>query len=116
MRDTITESFRNLQDDICRQLEEEDSKDRFKEDLWERSGGGGGRTRVLAGGDVIEKGGVNFSAVHVMLSSNIQRALELPSPDFFATGVSIVIHPHSPHVPIIHMNVRYFESGNRWWY
>jgi coproporphyrinogen III oxidase len=116
MREKISSGFRILQDDICGQLEAEDGKGRFKEDLWERPGGGGGRTRVLTGGDVIEKGGVNFSAVHGSLSPAIQKALELPAPDFFATGVSIVIHPNSPHVPIIHMNVRYFEAGDRWWF
>lgn len=116
MRESIAEGFRLLQDDICAQLEAEDGSGRFKEDDWDRPGGGGGRTRVITGGDVIEKGGVNFSAVHGSLSPANQKALELPAPDFFATGVSIVIHPKSPHVPIIHMNVRYFEAGDRWWF
>lgn len=115
-KDEIADQFKALQNDICLELETEDGQGKFREDLWQRPGGGGGRTRVLTQGAVIEKGGVNFSAVHGLLSSNIQKALELPAPDFFATGVSIVIHPNNPHVPIIHMNVRYFEAGNRWWF
>lgn len=112
----IAEHFKALQNDICSQLEAEDGQGLFHEDIWERPGGGGGRTRVITNGAVIEKGGVNFSAVHGHLSTNIQKALDLPDPEFYATGVSIVIHPHNPQVPIIHMNVRYFEAGERWWF
>ncbi|RMF02989.1 MAG: oxygen-dependent coproporphyrinogen oxidase, partial [Bacteroidetes bacterium] len=82
-----------------------------------RPGGGGGRTRVLVG-QRIEKGGVNFSAVHGQLSQRAAKALDLgEGGPFFATGVSIVLHPHNPQVPIIHMNVRYFEmDAQRWWF
>lgn len=110
-KEKIADWFKGLQDDICRQLEAVDNG-KFKEDLWEREGGGGGRTRILADGDIIEKGGVNFSAVHGATPKNILDALKLPEADFFATGVSIVMHPKSPMVPIIHMNVRYFEMSN----
>ncbi len=111
-KDTIAERLRELQDSICAALEQADEKGKFLEEKWEREGGGGGRTRVLLHGDVIEKGGVNFSAVHGELPGNIREALKVSGSEFFATGVSIVIHPVSPMVPIIHMNVRYFELGN----
>ena len=113
------EAFRDLQDDICRELERLDGGGRFREDAWERPGGGGGRSRVLSG-DLIEKGGVNFSAVHGTLSEAAGKSLGTGAGAFLATGVSIVLHPHSPRVPIIHMNVRYFEldgdAGRRWWF
>ena len=102
--------FKNLQDDICFAIEKTDGKSKFKEDAWSREGGGGGRTRVLQDGSIIDKGGVNWSGVYGELPKNIQKALQLESKFFYATGVSIVMHPLNPHVPIIHMNVRYFET------
>ncbi|MCF8258493.1 MAG: oxygen-dependent coproporphyrinogen oxidase [Flavobacteriales bacterium] len=113
----IIDGFRALQLRITAALEAEDGTGRFEEDAWQRPGGGGGHTRVLDRGAVIEKGGVNFSAVHGHLPVNIQRALGVDTSAFLATGVSIVIHPNSPLVPIIHMNVRYFgmEDGT-WWF
>lgn len=112
----ITSFFQALQDDICSQLENADGIGKFIEDKWERNGGGGGRSRVIEG-QHIEKGGVNFSAVHGKLPEKISAALKIESADFFATGVSIVLHPKNPLVPIIHMNVRYFEmSTGRWWF
>jgi coproporphyrinogen III oxidase len=104
--------FKSLQDQICLALENADGKATFKEDAWERPGGGGGRSRVITNGAVIEKGGVNYSAVHGATPTKILEALQLQEADFFATGVSLVIHPLNPHVPIIHMNVRYFEMSN----
>lgn len=100
----------NLQDDICAAIEKTDGKATFLQDNWEREGGGGGRTRVLQDGAIIDKGGVNWSGVHGELPINIQKALGLNSKYFFATGVSIVMHTTNPNVPIIHMNVRYFET------
>ena len=111
-KEEISDWFQHLQDNICHQLEAADSKAKFREDKWERSGGGGGRTRVIENGSVIEKGGVNFSAVYGSTPDSILKALNLEKSDFFATGVSIVMHPQSPRVPIIHMNVRYFEMTN----
>jgi coproporphyrinogen III oxidase len=108
-KETIAEWFKGLQDNICKSLEECDGKAKFQEDLWTRPEGGGGRTRVIQKGNVFEKGGVNFSAVEGKLPEKIKEALKLPDAYFFASGVSIVIHPNSPEVPIIHMNVRYFE-------
>lgn len=111
-KEEIADWFRSLQLHICSELEAEDGKARFVEDTWERPGGGGGHTRVIQHGNVFEKGGVNFSAVHGELSDKIISALGLNDNRFFATGVSIVIHPINPFVPIIHMNVRYFELGD----
>lgn len=117
MKNQITDWFKGLQDNICKALEKEDGKGKFHEDKWERPGGGGGRTRIINEGNIIEKGGVNFSAVEGKTPQAILDALNLDQADFFATGVSIVIHPNSPMVPIIHMNVRYFEMSNGiWWF
>lgn len=106
--------FMDLQDRICAGLEALDgSGTRFVEDLWQRPEGGGGRTRVFSGGSVIEKGGVNFSHVHGPMPEKISAKLKLPTGvQFHATGVSIVLHSSHPQVPIIHMNVRYFEVEN----
>ena len=116
-KEQIASWLQGLQDRICRSLEEADGEGRFREDAWERPGGGGGRSRVIAGRH-IEKGGVNFSAVHGQLTDQAAKALKLgKGGPFFATGVSIVLHPRSPMVPIIHMNVRYFEMGDEhWWF
>lgn len=108
----IAEWFKGLQDRICKGLEIADRKAFFKEDTWDRPGGGGGCSRVIEKGNVIEKGGVNFSAVHGTAPDFLKQQLKISSEtsvDFFATGISIVIHPENPFVPIIHMNVRYFE-------
>ncbi|MFN3315954.1 MAG: oxygen-dependent coproporphyrinogen oxidase [Raineya sp.] len=105
----ISEQLQNLQNNICSALEQADGKGKFAEDLWQRPGGGGGKTRILSNGNIIEKGGVNFSAVFGKVEEAMIRKLEMPEGDFFATGVSIVLHPHNPFVPIIHMNIRYFE-------
>ena len=115
-QEAIIERFKGIQDSICAALEQTDGGSTFQEDLWERPGGGGGRTRILTHGNIIEKGGVNFSAVHGELPERIQKALGVSESRFLATGVSIVIHPNNPHVPIIHMNIRYFElkDGTYW--
>lgn len=116
-KDLISSEFKQIQDHICRELEAEDGLAHFKEDLWERPEGGGGRTRIIQDGAVLEKGGVAFSAVSGPTPEKILSKLELEQADFFATGVSIVIHPKSPMVPIIHMNIRYFEMSNGvWWF
>ncbi|PRY87212.1 oxygen-dependent coproporphyrinogen oxidase [Mongoliibacter ruber] len=109
---SITEDFKTIQDHICRELETEDGQGKFKEDLWKRPEGGGGRTRIFENGNIIEKGGVAFSAVEGPTPEKILKKLGLEKADFYATGVSIVLHPHNPMVPIIHMNIRYFEMSN----
>ena len=118
-RDHIVDWLKNLQDRICKALEDADGKAKFVEENWIREEGGGGRTRIIADGAVIEKGGVLFSAVEGDAPDFLFREQEHSSfsqnenkpnkPQFFATGLSIVIHPESPMVPIIHMNIRYFE-------
>lgn len=112
-----------LQDDICRELEQEDSKGNFVEDAWQRPEGGGGRTRVLSEGHVFEQAGVNFSHVfgtNLPPSATAQRP-ELAGRSFQATGVSLVIHPRNPYVPTSHANVRFFiaeKPGEEpvWWF
>ncbi|PKR80504.1 oxygen-dependent coproporphyrinogen oxidase [Brumimicrobium salinarum] len=112
----IIDRFKKVQDYICNALEQLDGKSKFHEDNWNREEGGGGRTRVLTDGNIIEKGGVNFSAVHGPVSTVMNKQLGLDGNEFLATGVSIVIHPHNPFHPIMHMNVRYFEmdTGEYW--
>lgn len=120
-KEEISTWFKSLQQDICDALEKADGSGKFIRDEWERPGGGGGVTRVLTDGNIIEKGGVNFSAVWGKVPPAIFQSMQLVDgtevPEFFATGVSIVMHPLNPHVPIIHMNVRYFEMTNgTWWF
>ncbi len=108
-KEQIAADYQIIQDEICIALAQCDGKGQFEEEIWQRDGGGGGRTRILQNGAVIEKGGVNFSAVYGKLPEVMKKALKVEQDDFFATGVSIVIHPNHPLVPIIHMNIRYFE-------
>ncbi len=112
-----------LQDSICKGLEQEDGNATFEEDAWQRPGGGGGRTRVIANGAVIEKGGVNFSDVcgHTLPASATASRPELTGGSFRAMGVSLVIHPDNPYVPTSHANVRLFvayKEGQEpvWWF
>src|SRR5690349_20898206 len=88
--------FLGLQDRICTGLAAADGKSTFREDSWERPGGGGGRTRVLADGGVFEKAGVNFSEVFGQMSPEFAAQIPGEGLDFTATGVSLVLHPHNP--------------------
>ena len=108
----IETEFRNLQNLICGELELLDGKSIFSEDPWLRDEGGGGFTRTLSDGKIIEKGGVAFSAVHGKVSEAMKSQLAMADGEFFASGVSVVLHPKHPRNPIIHMNVRYFELDN----
>lgn len=108
-KEFIAEEFAKLQGRICERLEKVDGLALFGQDNWDREEGGGGKTRIIQKGAVIEKGGVAFSKVFGPVSDVMKKQLNLDGDDFFATGVSIVLHPSNPHVPIIHMNVRYFE-------
>jgi coproporphyrinogen III oxidase len=121
MRSQARGFFSGLQDKICSALEEADGKARFREDNWQREGGGGGRTRVMAGGAVFEKAGVNFSAVAGTLPAEFAAKIGegIADPDareFFATGVSLVLHPYNPYVPTVHANFRYLEKGAAAWF
>jgi coproporphyrinogen III oxidase len=114
--DYVAGRFKQLQDDICMQLTVHDKGGNFREDVWTREEGGGGRTRVIEG-RTIEKGGVAFSAVSGPLPAMQAKQMRLEPCDFFATGVSVVLHPVNPMQPIIHMNVRFFEtSTGQWWF
>jgi coproporphyrinogen III oxidase len=115
MADRAAEYFRTLQDRIVAALEELDGE-RFHEDLWQREGGGGGRTRVLADGSVFEKGGVNFSDVHGEMSAEFAKQVPGEGREFRACGISLVIHPRSPLVPTVHANFRFLSKGDRRWF
>src|SRR5262249_58441301 len=104
--DQASAYFRDLQDRICAGLERLDGAGRFREDAWQREGGGGGRTRVLADGGVFEKAGVNFSDVGGELSEELAAQMPGAGRSFTATGVSLVLHPRNPFVPTVHANFR----------
>lgn len=113
----------DLQERICAALAEEDGGAEFVEDCWERAEGGGGRSRVITEGGVIEKGGVNFSHVFgtQMPASATAHRPELAGRAFEAMGVSLVIHPRNPYVPTSHANVRFFIAEKPgaepvWWF
>lgn len=110
------EFFRGVQDRICDGLAAADGEKAFREDAWDRPGGGGGRSRVLEGGGVFEKAGVNFSEVHGEFSPEFAKQVPGDGTAFTATGVSLVLHPRSPHVPTVHANFRYLTHGNKAWY
>ena len=109
MKNKFYTYIQTLQDQICKGLEDIDGGTKFREDIWERPEGGGGRTRVIENGTVFEKGGVNISAVHGKLPDTMQKMFGRGEADFFACGLSLVIHPKNPMVPTVHANWRYFE-------
>src|SRR6478672_1971848 len=116
MRERAGAYFRDLQDRICAALEQLDGKATFREDPWQREGGGGGRTRVLADGAVFEKAGVNFSEVHGEMSEEFARQVPGEGRAFTAAGLSLVLHPVSPRVPTVHANFRFLTKGSREWF
>jgi coproporphyrinogen III oxidase len=109
MKDKFYEYIQILQDRITSKLEAVDGVAQFQEDIWERTEGGGGRTRVIENGHVFEKGGVNISAVHGQLPKTMQQHFGVADANFFACGLSLVLHPKNPMVPTVHANWRYFE-------
>ncbi len=113
MKDTFYSYIQTLQDTITSTLEEIDGKATFKEDIWKRPEGGGGRTRVIENGAVFEKGGVNISGVHGALPKAMQSYFNVGDVDFFACGLSLVLHPKNPMVPTVHANWRYFEMYDK---
>lgn len=115
----VTDWLRTLQDQITEGLEAVAAGGRFREDAWSyERGHGGGRTRVIEDDEVFEKGGVNWSGIGgpALPPAALEQMKLAADTPFFATGVSLVIHPRNPQVPTIHMNVRYFEAGPRWWF
>lgn len=113
LKDKFYTYIQNLQDQIVAGLEKVDGKAKFKEDIWERVEGGGGRTRVIENGQVFEKGGVNISAVDGPLPKAMQAYFNVGDVDFFACGLSLVLHPKNPMVPTVHANWRYFEMYDK---
>lgn len=113
MKDKFYRYIQQLQDSITSKLEEMDGTAKFQQDFWEREEGGGGRTRVIENGAVFEKGGVNISKVHGPLPKSMQSYFGVEDVDFFACGLSLVIHPKSPMVPTVHANWRYFEMYDK---
>jgi coproporphyrinogen III oxidase len=109
IKETFTKHIHALQDEICTALEQVDGKAKFVEDHWERPGGGGGRSRVFANGHVFEKGGVSTSIVHGKMPEGLKGTMNTAGTDFYACGISLVIHPENPFVPTVHANYRYFE-------
>lgn len=112
IKDKFAGDLQNLQDAICKALEKCDGQSLFTEDIWERPGGGGGRSRVIQNGKIFEKGGVNFSEVYGLVTPAMKSQLLTDGHSFFATGLSLVIHPINPFVPTTHANIRYFELYN----
>ena len=126
MRQKMADMVHRIQDEICQQLQLLDGVD-YRQDEWTREEGGGGRSRVFSGGKVFEKAGVNVSIVHGTLSPQAAQSMggghELQGKDldFFATGISLVLHPHNPMAPTVHANYLYFERGEgekpgSWWF
>jgi coproporphyrinogen III oxidase len=101
-----------LQNRICSALEAADGAAKFREDLWNRSEGGGGKTRVIASGNVFEKGGVNTSVVYGQVTETMRHQLKIDGANWFACGLSLVLHPFNPFVPTVHCNYRMFELYN----
>ena len=120
---------REAQVDITRAISDIDGSATFKEDAWVRENGGGGMSRVLSGGNVFEKAGVNLSVVYGSMPQEALKAATERGVDraagmapgervpFFACGLSSVMHPKNPHCPTMHFNYRYFETdGGVWWF
>ncbi|MBX2992012.1 MAG: oxygen-dependent coproporphyrinogen oxidase [Bacteroidetes bacterium] len=111
--------FEQLQQTLCAGLESFEQEKRFSEDHWERAdgrhpdqSGGGGLTRVLEGGKVFEKAGILTSTIFGGLPESLAMKMNVPPTEFYATGVSLIVHPLNPMVPTVHANFRYLEQGN----
>lgn len=115
-KQVIAARFKELQNYIVQELTQIDGEKSFRSDEWKRDEGGGGVTKTIVDGGVLEKGGVAFSEVYGPVNEVMKKQLNLDGNSFFACGVSIVLHPKHPMVPIMHMNVRYFEmdDGTYW--
>jgi coproporphyrinogen III oxidase len=116
IRGALATFLRELQGEICAALERLDGAGRFSAERWERPGGGGGLTRVLQGGDLLEKAGVSLSEVHGEVDPSLARTLPGEGRELTATGLSLVLHPRSPMVPTTHANFRFLTAGGRAWF
>jgi len=116
LRERTEELFRHLQETICTGLVRADGSAGFAETVWQHAESGGGRTRIMTGGALFEKAGVNCSGVTTVLTERLAERMKLRPQEAFATGLSLVLHPASPMVPTVHMNLRYFETadGGAW--
>lgn len=112
IKDLWIAQIHHLQNNICKALEVCDGKATFLEDEWQRPEGGGGKTRVIANGNVFEKGGVNTSVVFGEVTEAMKTQLKINGAKWFACGLSLVIHPLNPFVPTVHCNYRMFELYN----
>ncbi|MEC7267763.1 MAG: coproporphyrinogen III oxidase, partial [Bacteroidota bacterium] len=108
-KESFARYVRTLQNEICRALEALDGEAVFIEDQWDRDGGGGGWTRIMDGGRLFEKAGVNVSAVHGTTPEVIKNQVPESAAEFYATGISLVIHPINPMIPTVHANFRFFQ-------
>jgi len=113
MKEQFVAYIKDLQNTITSKIEAIDGGAAFKQDLWERPQGGGGRTRIIENGNVFEKGGVNTSEVFGELPESMQAYFGVKEANFFACGLSLVLHPINPMVPTVHANWRYFEMYNK---
>ncbi|AKF87189.1 hypothetical protein MFUL124B02_39085 [Myxococcus fulvus 124B02] len=116
LKERMAAFTQSLQDEICQALETLDGSARFREDPWQRPGGGGGRTRVLEDGAVLEKAGVNTSVVFGELEDQFAKKLQGEGRSFWAGGISLVLHPRNPHVPTVHANYRFIHQGGKAWF
>jgi len=112
----FTDLVLKLQAEYCQRIESCDGGGRFGADRWQRPGGGGGLTRALTDGDLFERGGVNVSTVHGTLNERMVERLGGGVCDFRAAGLSVILHPRSPMVPTVHMNIRRIEKGDAAWF
>ncbi len=115
MSDAFREGLLRWQDDVSAALERLDGG-RFREDAWQRPGGGGGRSRVLSEGTIFERAGVNYSDVFGELPEDVAKTMPGEGLSFRASGVSLVFHPRNPMAPIVHANFRIFERGETFWF
>lgn len=115
-RSDIEAAYREIQEQFSNALEALDGDSQLRVDQWDRDGGGGGVTRIITGPGHIEKAAINFSAVFGSTPPGLSESVAAGSKEFYATGVSIIVHPRNPNAPTFHANVRYFEtdSGDRW--
>lgn len=115
-RSEIEAAYREIQEQFSSALEALDGDSQLRVDEWDRDGGGGGVTRIITGPGHIEKAAVNFSAVFGPTPTGLSESVAAGSSEFYATGVSIIVHPRNPNAPTFHANIRYFETdnGDRW--
>lgn len=115
-RSEIEAAYREIQEQFSSSLEALDGDSQLRVDEWDRDDGGGGVTRIITGPGHIEKAAVNFSAVFGPTPTGLSESVAAGSSEFYATGVSIIVHPRNPNAPTFHANIRYFETdnGDRW--